>query len=71
MCLVIACKSVKLRMMIIDDDDDDDHRRTWGFPVERSKLNSHWYNLRSCREAAWDKHVSYQSSFKVVILVYY
>ena len=41
-------------------DDDDDHRPTWWFPVERSKLNSHWHNLWSCREAEWDKHISYQ-----------
>ena len=46
-------------MTVSDNDDDDDYRPTWWFPVERSKLNSHWHNLWSCRETEWDKQISY------------
>ena len=42
---------------------------TWGFPVERSKLDPHWwYNLRSCWEAVCKKTIINQSDKLCLLL---
>ena len=56
-------------MIIDDDDNDNDQSSTWWFPVERTKLDPHWHNLRSCREAAY-RIINILTSIKVTIFVY-